>query len=160
MELTAVPIEKPEDVNLILGQAHFIKTVEDLHEVLVGAVPGIRFGLAFCESSGPCLVRGSGTDPDLADLAKRNALALSAGHVFLILLRGAYPINVLNAVKGVPEVCGIYCASANPVEVILAVTAQGRGIVGVVDGLKSLGIETEEDARARKDLLRKFGYKL
>ncbi|MBI5379403.1 MAG: adenosine-specific kinase [Nitrospirae bacterium] len=160
MDLTVVPIEKPEDVNLILGQAHFIKTVEDLHEALAGAVPGIRFGLAFCESSGPCLVRGSGTDAELTDLAKRNALALSAGHVFLILLRGAYPINVLNAVKGVPEVCGIYCASANPVEVILAGTAQGRGIVGVVDGLKSRGIETDDDVRARKNLLRKFGYKL
>jgi adenosine/AMP kinase len=159
VELVTVPIEKPEDVNVILGQAHFIKTVEDLHEALAGAVPGIRFGLAFCESSGPCLVRGSGTDAELTDLAKRNALALSAGHIFLILLRGAFPINVLNAVKQVPEVCGIYCAGANPVEVVLAVTAQGRGVVGVVDGLKSRGIETDDDVRERKEFLRKIGYK-
>jgi adenosine/AMP kinase len=159
MEMKTIRIEKPEDLNFILGQAHFIKTVEDLHEALVTAVPGIKFGLAFCESSGPCLVRSSGTDPDLVELAKKNALALSAGHVFIILLRGTYPINVLNAVKAVQEVCAIYCASANPVEVILAETEQGRGVLGVVDGLKSKGIETEKDVTARKELLRKIGYK-
>jgi len=160
VELKIVAIQKPDDINLILGQAHFIKTVEDLHEALVGAVPGIRFGLAFCESSGPCLVRASGTDEEMVDLAKTNALALSAGHCFIIFLRNAFPINVLNAVKAVPEVCAIYCASANPVQVILAETDQGRGILGVIDGLKSQGIETDEDVAARQALLRRFGYKL
>ena len=135
------------------------KTVEDVHEALVSAVPGIRFGLAFCESSGPCLVRASGTDPDLVALAKKNALALAAGHVFIVFLRGTFPINVLNAVKAVQEVCGIYCASANPVQVILVETEQGRGVMGVVDGLKSKGVEIEEDVAARKKLLRQFGYK-
>ncbi|MCX5789734.1 MAG: adenosine-specific kinase [Elusimicrobia bacterium] len=159
MDLKTVAIEKPEDINFILGQAHFIKTVEDLHEALVSAIPGIRFGLAFCESSGPCLVRASGTDPDLVALAKKNALALSAGHVFIIFLRGVFPINVLNAVKAVQEVCAIYCASANPVQVILAETEQGRGVLGVVDGLKSKGVETADDVAARKKLLRQFGYK-
>lgn len=160
MELKVVPIEKPDDLNLILGQAHFIKTVEDLHEALVTAVPGIRFGLAFCESSGPCLVRASGTDPELIELSKRNAYALSAGHVFIIFLRGVYPVNVLNAVKAVQEVCSIYCASANPVQVILAETEQGRGVLGVVDGLRSKGIESEKDIASRKELLRKIGYKV
>ena len=160
MELKVVPIEKPEDLNLILGQAHFIKTVEDLHEALVTAVPGIRFGLAFCESSGPCLVRASGTDAELIELSKRNAYTLSAGHVFIIFLRGVYPVNVLNAVKAVQEVCSIYCASANPVQVILAETEQGRGILGVVDGLRSKGIESEKDIASRKELLRKIGYKV
>ncbi len=160
MEFKSVLIQKPEDVNLILGQAHFIKTVEDLHETLVTAVPGIMFGLAFCESSGPSLVRASGTDPALIELAKKNAYALSAGHLFLILLRGAYPINVLNAVKSVQEVCTIYCASANPVEVVIAETEQGRGVMGVVDGSRSKGIETDKDAASRKELLRRFGYKL
>lgn len=161
MELKLVQIEKPETMNLILGQSHFIKTVEDLHEALVGTVPGIKFGLAFCESSGPALVRASGTDDELVELAKRNALALSAGHSFIVFLgEGFYPINVLNAVKRVPEVCRIYCATANPVEVILAETEQGRGILGVVDGLKSKGVETEEDVRERKELLRAIGYKL
>ena len=159
MELKTVKIEKPEDLNFILGQAHFIKTVEDLHETLVTAVPGIQFGLAFCESSGPCLVRASGTDPALVDLAKKNALALSAGHTFIIFLRGVFPINVLNAVKSVQEVCTIYCASANPVEVVVAETEQGRGVMGVVDGFKSKGIEREKDVALRKELLRKFGYK-
>ena len=159
MELKRVAIEKPEDLNLILGQAHFIKTVEDLHEALVTAVPGIKFGLAFCESSGPCLVRASGTDPELVELAKKNAYVLSAGHVFIVFLRGTYPINVLNAVKAVQEVCSIYCASANPVEVILAETEQGRGVMGVVDGLKSKGIETDKDVISRKELLRRIGYK-
>lgn len=160
MELKIVPIEKPDDVNVILGQSHFIKTVEDLHEALVGAVPGIRFGLAFCESSGPRLVRFSGTDDEMIALAQKNALALSAGHAFIILLRNAFPINVLNAVKMVPEVCRIFCASANPIQVIVAETEQGRGILGVIDGFASKGVETEEDITARKALVRRFGYKL
>ncbi len=160
MELLTVKIEKPETVNLILGQSHFIKTVEDLQEALVGAVPGIEFGLAFCEASGPALVRAAGTSPELVELAKKNALALAAGHVFLILLGNAFPINVLNAVKLVPEVCRIYCATANPVEVILAETEQGRGVLGVVDGAKTKGIETEQDVAFRKDFLRKLGYKV
>lgn len=160
MELVMVPIEKPEAANLILGQSHFIKTVEDLHETLVGAVPGIKFGLAFCESSGPALVRASGTDDKLVELAKRNALALSAGHSFIVFLgEGFYPVNVLNAVKMVPEVCHIFCATANPVEVILAETEQGRGILGVVDGVRTKGIETEEDVEERKGFLRMIGYK-
>ncbi|MBE9471910.1 MAG: adenosine-specific kinase [Chloroflexi bacterium] len=161
MELMVVQIEKPEAVNLILGQSHFIKTVEDLYETLVGAVPGIKFGLAFCESSGPALVRASGTDDGLVELAERNAMALSAGHSFIIFLgEGFYPVNVLNAVKMVPEVCHIFCATANPVEVILAETEQGRGILGVVDGIKTKGIETEEDVAQRKNFLRMIGYKL
>lgn len=160
MEFKLIKIEKPEEMNLILGQAHFIKTVDDLHEALATAVPGIQFGLAFCESSGPCLVRASGTDPSLMELAKKNAYALSAGHLFLILLRGVYPINVLNAVKSVQEVCTIYCASANPVEVILAESDQGRGVMGVIDGFRSKGIETDADLRSRKELLRRIGYKV
>ncbi len=153
-------IRKPDAVNLILGQAHFIKTVEDLHEALVTAVPGIACGLAFCESSGPCLVRWSGTDQELIELARSNAEAIGAGHSFLILLRNCYPINVLPAIRQVPEVCGIYCATSNPVEVILAETTQGRGILGVVDGLPPKGIEQETDITARKALLRQIGYKL
>jgi adenosine/AMP kinase len=161
VELIAVRIEKPEVVNLILGQSHFIKTVEDLHEALVGTVPGIKFGLAFCESSGPALVRASGTDDGLTELAKQYALALSAGHSFIAFLgEGFYPVNVLNAVKMVPEVCRIFCATANPVEVILVETEQGRGILGVVDGVKTKGIETEDDIAKRKDFLRMIGYKL
>ena len=159
MELISIKIQKPDEVNLILGQAHFIKTVEDLHEALVGAVPGLKFGLAFCESSGPALVRWSGTDPELTELARQNAFSLGAGHCFLIFLRDAFPINVLNAVKQVSEVCGIYCATANPVEVILAETDQGRGILGVIDGLRSRGIEGESEIADRKALLRRFGYK-
>lgn len=158
--LISVAVQKPEAVNLILGQAHFIKTVEDLHEALVTAVPGIAFGLAFCESSGPCLVRWSGTDQELIELAKTNAQAVGAGHSFLILLRNCYPINVLPVIRQVPEVCHIYCATANPVEVILAETPQGRGILGVVDGMKPKGIEQEADIVARKAFLRRFGYKL
>ena len=160
MELITIKIEKPESVNMILGQSHFIKTVEDIHEALVGAVPGVEFGLAFCEASGPALVRASGTSEELTELAKKNALALSAGHIFLIFLGNIYPVNVLNAIKAVPEVCRIYCATANPVEVILAETDQGRGVLGVVDGIKSKGVERGEDVRERKELLRKFGYKL
>lgn len=160
MELISVSIEKPEAVNLILGQAHFIKTVEDLHEALAGAMPGIQFGLAFCESSGPALVRASGTADELVQLAKTSALALAAGHVFIIFLGNAFPINVLNAVKSVPEVCGIYCATANPVEVILAETQQGRAVLGVVDGVRTRGIETPADVADRQQMLRQFGYKL
>jgi hypothetical protein len=160
MELKTVRIEKPKEANIILGQAHFIKTVEDLYEVLINSVPGIKFGLAFCESSGPCLVRVEGNDEKLEKLAGKNALALSAGHSFIIILENAYPINVLNAVKDVPEVCRIYCATANDVEVIIGETEQGRGILGVIDGHKSKGIEGEEDTQARKKFLRDIGYKL
>jgi adenosine/AMP kinase len=161
MELAVVQIDKPEAVNFILGQSHFIKTVEDLHEALVGAVPGIEFGLAFCESSGPALVRASGTDEELIELAKQNALALSAGHCFIVFLgEGFYPVNVLNTIKAVPEVCRIFCATANPVEVVLAETKQGRGILGVVDGVKTKGVETEDDVAQRKAFLRMIGYKL
>jgi adenosine/AMP kinase len=160
MEITTVPITKPEDVNVILGQSHFIKTVEDVHEALVGGVPGIRFGLAFCEASGPCLVRHSGTDAELVKLAQEQVLRIGAGHSFLVCLRGAFPVNVLNAVKSVPEVCRIYCATANPVEVVVADTAQGRGILGVIDGARPQGIEGEAEIAARKSLLRKLGYKL
>jgi hypothetical protein len=160
LSLVSVTIEKPEAVNLILGQAHFIKTVEDLHEALVTAVPGIAFGLAFCESSGPCLVRWSGTDAELVELARQSALAIGAGHSFIVFLRNCYPINVLPVLRQVPEVCSVYCATANPVEVILAETSQGRGILGVADGQRPKGIEQESDVVARKALLRQFGYKL
>ncbi len=161
MELKVVKIEKPAEVNFILGQSHFIKTVEDLHEALVGTVPGIRLGLAFCESSGECLVRWTGTDEEMIQLAKKNAMVLSAGHTFIIFLKsGFFPINVLNTVKNVPEVCRIFCATANPVEVIIAETEQGRGLLGVIDGLKPKGIEGEEGIRWRKDFLRRIGYKL
>jgi len=159
MELKIVKIEKPDEVNMILGQSHFIKTVEDIHEAMVTSVPGAKFGLAFCESSGACLVRASGTDEELVELAKRNALALSAGHAFIIFMRDTYPINFLNTIKNVPEVCRIFCATANPVEVVIAETEQGRGILGVIDGLPSKGIEGEEDIAWRKDFLRKIGYK-
>ncbi|RMH08050.1 MAG: hypothetical protein D6704_03935 [Nitrospirae bacterium] len=159
MELLSVAIQKPEEINLILGQAHFIKTVEDLHETLVTAVPNAQFGLAFCEASGPCLVRWSGTDQELTELARTNAHAIGAGHSFLIFLRHCFPINVLPAIRQVPEVCTIYCATANPVEVILAQTGQGRAILGVVDGVPPKGIEQAQDQEARKTLLRKFGYK-
>ena len=160
MELTTVEIDKPENVNFILGQTHFIKTVEDVHEALVTAVPGIKFGLAFCEASGKCLIRWSGTDSAMVELAKKNALALSAGHSFIVFLgEGYYPINILNTLKLIPEVCRIFCATANPTQVILAETAQGRGILGVVDGEKSKGIEGEDDIAWRKGFLRKIGYK-
>ncbi len=160
MELQSVRIEKPEDVNLILGQSHFIKTVEDLHEALVGASPGLRFGIAFCESSGPRLVRRSGNDDELVNQAVEAAQAIGAGHSFIVFLREGFPINVLNAVKMVPEVCRIYCATANPLEVVVAETEQGRAILGVVDGESPLGVETEKDVEERKALLRRFGYKL
>ena len=160
IELRVVGLEKPEELNLILGQSHFIKTVEDLHEALVGAVPGLQFGIAFCESSGPRLVRRSGNDPELVELATRNALAIGAGHSFIVFLREGFPVNVLNQVKLVPEVCRIYCATANPVQVIVGETSAGRGILGVVDGGSPLGVEAEADVAARKRLLRQIGYKL
>lgn len=159
MQFHAVRMEKVDEVNLVLGQSHFIKTVEDVHEALVGAVPGIRFGLAFNEASGPALVRTSGTDPDLTRQAAANARAIGAGHIFVVLLGNAFPINVLNAIKTVPEVCRIFCATANPVEVLVAETEQGRGVVGVVDGMSPRGIESEAEAAERKALLRRFGYK-
>jgi adenosine/AMP kinase len=160
MDTHVVRVENPGALNIILGQAHFIKTADDLHEALVGAVPGIRFGLGFCEASGPRLVRTSGTEPSLIDLAARNARALGCGHVFVIFLDGAFPINVLGAVRAVPEVCRIFCATANPLEVVVAETEQGRGILGVIDGQPPVGVEGPDDVRARREMLRKFGYKL
>jgi adenosine/AMP kinase len=161
MKLDIIPIVKPEESNFILGQSHFIKTVEDIYEVMVTSVPGCKFGLAFCESSGPALVRATGTDDDLIELAKKNALALSAGHSFILFLgEGLYPINFLNQIKMVPEVCRIFCATANPVQVIVAKTEQGRGILGVIDGVTTKGVESEEDAEKRKAFLRMIGYKL
>lgn len=161
MDLTTVRIEKPEEINFILGQSHFIKTVEDLHEALVMSVPGIKFGLAFSESSGKCLIRWSGTDAELIELAKKNAMAISAGHCFIIFIgKGYFPINVLNVVKNTAEVCHVFCATANPVEVIIAETDLGRGILGVIDGFKPKGFEAEEDITWRKGFLRMIGYKL
>ena len=161
MELTTVSVEKPEAVNFILGQTHFIKTVEDLHEAMVGAVPGIKFGLAFCEASGACLVRWTGTDEAMIELAKKNAMALSAGHSFIIFLaEGFFPINVLNVVKMVPEVCRVFCATANPTQVVIAETEQGRAILGVVDGFKPRGVEDDEGIAWRKGFLRQIGYKI
>ena len=161
MELTTVAIKKPEEINFILGQTHFIKTVEDIYEALVTTVPNIKFGLAFCEASQECLVRWSGTDRDMIDLAQKNALAIAAGHSFILFLgQGFFPINILNTIKAVPEVCRIFCATANPTEVIVAETGQGRGILGVVDGLGPKGVETEEDIEVRKSFLRRIGYKL
>jgi len=160
MEILTVKIDKPEEVNFILGQSHFIKTVEDLHEALVGAVPAIKFGLAFCEASGKCLVRWSGTDEASIELAKKNARAIGAGHSFIVFLgEGFYPINVLKTIQSAPEVCRIFCATANPTEVLVAETGQGRGILGVVDGAAPLGIEGDEDIAWRKSFLRKIGYK-
>lgn len=159
MELSVVEIEKPDDVNLVLGQAHFIKTVDDLHEALAGSSPHLRFGVAFSESSGPRLVRRSGNDEELVGIAVRSLQAIGAGHAFLVLLREGYPVNVLNRLQQVPEVCRIFCATANPVQVIVAETEQGRGILGVVDGGTPLGVETDEDVDARRSLLRTLGYK-
>jgi adenosine/AMP kinase len=153
-------VEKPEDTNVILGQSHFIKTVEDLHEAMANAGGGIRFGIAFNEASGPCLVRWTGNDPDLAEMARQNCLRIGAGHVFVIIMRQGFPINVLNAVKQVPEVCRIFCATANPVQVLVAESDQGRGVAGVIDGLTVRGVETDEAIAERKALLRRFGYKL
>jgi adenosine/AMP kinase len=161
MELTTVTIEKPEAINFILGQTHFIKTVEDLHEAMVNAVPGIKFGLAFCEASGACLVRWTGTDETMIELAKKNATALSAGHSFIIFLaEGFFPVNVLNAVKMTPEVCRVFCATANPTQVVVAETEQGRAILGAVDGFKPKGVEDEEGIAWRTGFLRQIGYKL
>lgn len=159
MEITTVAFDKPDDLNVIVGQSHFIKTVEDLHEACVN-VPGLRFGIAFNESSGPRLVRRSGNDPGLVDVAVRNAKAIGAGHVFVIALDGGFPVNVLNAVKSVPEVCRVFCATANPLEIIVGETDGGRGVLGVIDGEPPLGVETDEDEAARKELLRAIGYKL
>ena len=160
VELKVIKIRKPEEVNLILGQSHFIKTVDDLYEVLITGSVGIKFGLAFCESSGACRIRSEGNDPGLKRLAQDNALQIGAGHSFIIFLRNSYPINVLNAIKNVPEVCRIFCATANPVEVIVAQTDSGRGILGVIDGSSPQGLESPEDIAWRKDFLHKIGYKL
>ena len=160
MELSAVRMELPDGANLIVGQSHFIKTVEDLYEAIVGTVPGAKFGLAFNEASGPCLVRSEGNDEDLRRAAIRNAQAIAAGHVFVILIRDAYPINVLPRIREVQEVCSIFCATANPVEIVVAQSEQGRGVLGVIDGSSPKGVETPADVAARKELLRKFGYKL
>jgi adenosine/AMP kinase len=159
MELTSVTIEKPADMNCILGQSHFIKTVEDLYEAIVQTAPQMKFGIGFCESSGPALVRFAGNDSNLVELAQKNALALSCGHAFIILMESGFPINILNTVKNVPEVCQVFCATANPLEVIVAESAQGRGIMGVIDGVKTRGVETTADIQVRKDFLRKIGYK-
>jgi len=160
MHLISVPIEKPLEINFILGQSHFIKTVEDIHEMMITTVPGIKFGLAFNEASSKCLVRTTGTDPEMIALAQTNALAIGAGHSFIIFLgEGYYPINVLNSLKAVPEICNIFCATANPTEVIVAELAQGRGILGVIDGFSPKGVEAEEDVAWRKGFLRMIGYK-
>ena len=159
MDSTAVRFDKPDDLNVILGQSHFIKTVEDLHEACVH-VPGLSFGIAFNEASGPCLVRRSGNDDELVDVAVRNAQAIGAGHLFVIAIRAGFPISVLNAIKVVPELCRIYCATANPLEVLVGETEQGRGVLGVIDGSPPAGVETDDDVAERKDLLRRFGYKL
>jgi hypothetical protein len=159
MDIQVVKIENPEHLNLILGQSHFIKTVEDMHEAIVSTVPGAKFGLAFCEASDVCLVRHSGTDPGLTALARENAFALAAGHSFIVFMRDMFPINILNTVKNLPEVCRIFCATANPVEVVIGETAQGRGILGVIDGFKSKGIEGEADIQKRQGFLRAIGYK-
>jgi len=161
MELKTVAIDKPEDVNVIIGQSHFIKTVEDVYEAMVNAVPSFKFkfGVAFCEASGPCLVRCDGNDDEMIGLAKKNALALSCGHVFVVFIRDAFPLNFLRAIRDVPEVCCIFCATANPVDVVIAENERGRGIMGVIDGDKSKGVETEQDVLERKEMLRKFAYK-
>ncbi len=159
MDIKTVNIKNPDSLNMILGQSHFIKTVEDLYEAMVNTVPGAKFGLAFCEASESCLVRHTGTDEELTELAKENAFALSAGHSFIIFMKDMFPVNVLNSIKRVPEVCRIFCATANPVEVIIAQSQQGRGILGVIDGFASKGIETSEDIDKRKGLLRTIGYK-
>jgi len=160
METKIVKVEKPAEANIIIGQTHFIKTVEDIYEAMVNSVPGIKFGVGFCESSGSCLVRSEGSDPELKALAEKNALAIGAGHVFVVLMRDSYPINVLRAIKDVPEVCSIYCATANPIEIIIAETEHGRGVLGVIDGAKTKGVEGVSDIKWRKDLLRKIGYKI
>jgi adenosine/AMP kinase len=160
MNLLTVPIEKPESVNFILGQSHFIKTIEDLYEAIVQTNPAMKFGVAFCEASGPTLLRFVGNDEAMVDLARRNGMAIAAGHSFIIFLDNGFPVNILNAVKAVPEVCGIFCATANPAEVIIAETGQGRAILGVVDGYATKGIETDADIAKRKAFVRMIGYKL
>ncbi|HMK38504.1 MAG TPA: adenosine-specific kinase [Bacteroidota bacterium] len=160
MNLTIVPVEKPADMNFVLGQAHFIKTVEDLYEAIVQANPAMKFGVAFCEASGPALVRSAGNDPALVALAQKNAMAIGAGHSFIIFMQGGFPVNILNAVKSVTEVCSVYCATSNPAQVVIAEIDGGRGILGVVDGVKPQGVETESDVRVRRDFLRTIGYKL
>ena len=160
MEIKSYQLPIPQDCNVILGQTHFIKTVEDLYEIMVTSVPGIKFGLAFCEASGPCLVRSEGNDPELKKLAEQSALSVGAGHTFIIYIRNAYPINLLNAIKDCPEVCRIFCATANPVQVLYVESEQGRGILGVIDGSSPQGVETETDISKRKEFLRKIGYKL
>lgn len=159
MQLEIVPIEKPDDVNVILGQSHFIKTVDDVYEALAGSSPHLRFGLAFCEASGPCLIRRAGNDDELVVLAVRNALAVGAGHSLIVFLRDGYPVNVLNALKQVPEVCRILCATANPVDVVVMRTDRGNAILGVVDGSSPAGVETPDDVVERKELLRRLGYR-
>ncbi len=159
MELSTVRLEIPEGGNVILGQTHFIKSVEDLYEALVNTVPQMKFGIAFNEASGPCLTRVDGNDEALKSMAASNATAIAAGHIFVIAMQNGYPINVLSRIKEVPEVCGIFCATANPVEVVVAATGQGRGVLGVIDGAPPKGVETEEDARVRREFLRKIGYK-
>lgn len=159
MELRTVKIDKPADINFILGQTHFIKSVEDIYEAIVQTVPNMKFGVGFCEASGPCLVRFAGNDDEMINLAKKNAYNLSAGHSFIIFMKDGFPINILNTIKNIPEVCHIFCATANPTEVIIAESSNGRGILGVIDGEKSKGIENEEDIQKRKDFLRKIGYK-
>jgi len=159
--IVEVRVEVPKDANTIIGTSHFIKTVEDLYEAMVNSVPGIKFGIAFCESSGPCLVRREGNDPELVEAASKNAMNIGAGHSFIIFIRNAYPINVMHAIKRVPEVCTVYCATANPVKVIVYEDEEGnRGLLGVIDGLRTKGIETEKDVKERKQFLRKIGYKL
>jgi len=160
LDFKIIKIEPPKDCNVVFGMAHFIKAVEDLYEALVNATPSAKFGIGFCESSGPCLVRHEGNDNELRKLASEKAFEIACGHSFIIFMKDAYPINAMDKIKHVPEVCTVYAATANPLEIIIAETAQGRGIIGVVDGLKSKGIETTEDIKARKDFLRKIGYKL
>jgi adenosine/AMP kinase len=160
LEFKTVKIQCPENASVIIGMAHFIKTVEDLYEALVTSVPELKFGIGFCESSGPCLVRHEGNDEELRQLAKEKAFEIACGHSFIVFIKGAYPINVLDKIRKVPELCTIYAATSNPVEIVIAETEQGRGIIGIIDGLRSKGIETEEDIKARKEFLRKIGYKL
>jgi adenosine/AMP kinase len=159
LNIQAIAFELPADSNIVLGQSHFIKTVEDIYEALVNTVPGIKFGVAFCEASGPCLIRADGNDPEMIESAIRNAEKIGAGHAFVVVMRNAFPINVLGRIKDVPEVCGIFCATANPVQVLVAQSAQGRGIIGVIDGNSPKGVEKEEDRTARHGFLRKIGYK-
>ena len=160
MDIKTVRIEKPADINFILGQSHFIKTVEDVHEAVVSSVPGIKFGLAFCEASGECLIRWSGNDDEMIELARKNAASIGAGHSFILFIKDAFPVNILGAVRNVSEVCSIFCATANPVEVVVVETDQGRGILGVIDGESPKGVEGDEGKAWRHDILRKFGYKL